>query len=1065
MITRPVLIRNHLHPADEKPLLILHEDGVYLPKPALVALIGTFIDDGKGGLIAAGKCEDGRFGYLNGRGQWVVPPTLQDAKNFSSDRLARFCDCGLWGYRGVDGSVTIAPQFEMAHAFNQGRAAVKTGKRWHYIDHLGNPAFNGDFRVAEAFSECGLALACAELSKGFGFIDRDGNWAIKPQFSHSPGFSRQGVAPVSLNGEDYGLIDRNGAWIHKPGKLHIKKFNDEGYAYYYETRAGLDREGYLDTSGSPAIAGESRLSKQMHAGLALSSAIGFVGPAGRLETSDHISWTTDFNEHGFTVARAWGVGNRAARWGILHIDGSFNAAPDGVLEPLTDTEGWIVPPEPDTPLAPFCTQDKAVALLDQTGATAYRLEAAPSVAGHSITLRDADGCMLWQSEGCAHISPAALFFEMPGEPFLEGLDGCGDIAGTVETMLAEAERNLHGLARGEQENEAAGDGEADHVDDDEEAVEEEHDDEELDHVAFAAELCTRSRRVWRVYLDEHIWGEYEFLGDQRGGLRDQIHQSLIAELTRAYGKPDPDPDYANRDIHRSTLAWAFPLRSALPGANDARAYDSRLWVGISAFSDCGDGDVWHEIWLHCAPSIETLEAAIAAALLTGDDSLEDDSDEEAASGAQADAPGYDAWMARVRESDDEVGKVPPEMLDDAMADAAIEANTTAFSYLPPALQTAARLERIVRKSAEDAAHISAPCMTANALALARSLYANDATWYRKDERRSRIPKRRINRNSLSEVWGCLVDDKLAHAAVTAGVSLGDIPRWLRSDQLDHAALQADVNNIAFLAPHKVTPELALAAVREKYSGLIEALPLELRTAQVCLESVSVDGSTLEFVPDELKTAALCASALRQSAEAFEFVLPEVDEQVCALLIMEDLAARDGAEKGGTRWHGVRAWSRLWRKEYEGAIADATLALAHVPFPAHQHYILARAYMALGQSLKAAAHAAAVLSIENSYETEYARYHETAWLKRVAASAMRAADDATLLTEVKANPLALSQIPQSRVTAAMVAAAVAANQETVRYVPKRLMNSALYALAVELGVKSKEQVPAAFKRAP
>ena len=51
-------------------------------------------------------------------------------------------------------------------------------------------------------------------------------------------------------------------------------------------------------------------------------------------------------------------------------------------------------------------------------------------------------------------------------------------------------------------------------------------------------------------------------------------------------------------------------------------------------------------------------------------------------------------------------------------------------------------------------------------------------------------------------------------------------------------------------------EEALAAVR-KIGMALEAVPLELKTADVCLEAVKEDGFALEYVPPNLRTAELC----------------------------------------------------------------------------------------------------------------------------------------------------------------------------------------------------------------
>ena len=43
--------------------------------------------------------------------------------------------------------------------------------------------------------------------------------------------------------------------------------------------------------------------------------------------------------------------------------------------------------------------------------------------------------------------------------------------------------------------------------------------------------------------------------------------------------------------------------------------------------------------------------------------------------------------------------------------------------------------------------------------------------------------------------------------------LRNVARWLRTDALEAAALKADIYNISYIDPAKITPELAERAVR------------------------------------------------------------------------------------------------------------------------------------------------------------------------------------------------------------------------------------------------------------
>ena len=76
---------------------------------------------------------------------------------------------------------------------------------------------------------------------------------------------------------------------------------------------------------------------------------------------------------------------------------------------------------------------------------------------------------------------------------------------------------------------------------------------------------------------------------------------------------------------------------------------------------------------------------------------------------------------------------------------------------------------------------------------------------------------------------------------------------------------------------------------------------------------------------------------------------ELAVAVTTALIDNDLArAREqGAPREGSAWHVARAWAQLAVNQPQAAVDDALRGLPHVPAPQHAHYVLARAYQALG----------------------------------------------------------------------------------------------------------------------
>ncbi|WP_235596447.1 WG repeat-containing protein, partial [Leptospira weilii] len=127
---------------------------------------------------------------------WVV------AKLFERPYAALVGD--KYGYIDKTGKFIIPSQFDNAHSFSEGLAAVQIGKKWGFIDKTGNFVIPPQFYNANSFSE-GLAAVqiCEEGSDNgcgkwkWGYIDKTGNVAIQPQFYNADSFS-EGLAVVEI---------------------------------------------------------------------------------------------------------------------------------------------------------------------------------------------------------------------------------------------------------------------------------------------------------------------------------------------------------------------------------------------------------------------------------------------------------------------------------------------------------------------------------------------------------------------------------------------------------------------------------------------------------------------------------------------------------------------------------------------------------------------------------------------------------------------------------------------------------------------------------------------------
>ena len=179
------------------------------------------------------KSSDGKWGYQDKTGTYVIPPQYDRAEDFSEGVAA----VGLkekFGYIDSTGHVVIPLHFAHAGPFSEGLALVYTTwgmnllgevegvwlfARAGYIDHKGKFVIKP--RLVENASDFSQGLAAFEPgpsswgSAKWGYLDKTGKWAIKPQFDIAGSFS-EGLAPVAVldkkssNREKWGYIDQAG---------------------------------------------------------------------------------------------------------------------------------------------------------------------------------------------------------------------------------------------------------------------------------------------------------------------------------------------------------------------------------------------------------------------------------------------------------------------------------------------------------------------------------------------------------------------------------------------------------------------------------------------------------------------------------------------------------------------------------------------------------------------------------------------------------------------------------------------------------------------------------------
>ena len=882
-------------------LLIVHADQAIAPTPALRQVV-EFEDNGQGGFISAAQALDCRWGYIDAQGQWLIAPTLDNARGFSDDGLARFCRDGRWGYIDLLAQEVIAAQFEDARPLRNGLAAVKVGPQgWRIIDRQGRFTCEATFHHLDNFGAVGLALAEQwdrhSHQRLRGYVDHQGQWVIAPRFAQARAFDDHAVTAASVDGETWGLIDAEGVWVLRPCYPSIEAFNSEGLAYYDEPDSWNNGHGYLNTRGKVVVKGGRHLSRHMACGLVADSDDGtrFVDAHGKLLQGPALGYASDFRAETECAVARLATDRRAhpqqpepatSPWGLLHTNGHWVPAAPGLLEPLTDGDGWIPNTLPDTPLVPFLTTDGHLAWMDKEGQVVWR---AKYEAGQ-VSLRDTQGHTLWSSgllPSFPHCDAPRPFFHRPASDYLEQIACVDDVVAYAQSLATDAEERLHRLAQGLPTHHATDGEEDDNESDDPDAADQRH--------------TVVVRRVARAYLSEAHHGPYAFMGEGLAQAVAQLRQALHARLQAHWGQADPDPEHAAPWHHSGApmAAWSLPLRQPLV----AEAQDSlvcvpeanTLWLSLYPQADTGDGDAWWELWLMVAPSVDALQAAQHARDARRPMAATSPDVPCAAETTPAHTPPAtrEAWRLAVEQDPSTIGLMPAAWLDDALVDMALTAAPQVLGEIPPAWHTPERLHALVSQGLAQAREIPPHCMTRDALLLARERYAGDPDWDWHDERCSQVPTSApLGANTLRQLWGCLLSPALALQAVQAGAPLHTVPHWLRTDALEQAAQQASLASPQPPAPmaraelHDAS-DAALVQQLQSHPRTLADVPRARITHAMVDAALRADESAVCFVPKRLMTPARYAAALRQGVKTWEQI-PDamLSEEACAEHVRE-----------------------------------------------------------------------------------------------------------------------------------------------------------------------------------
>jgi hypothetical protein len=166
--------------------------------------------------------KDGKWGYINGKGQVVIEPQFIIACEFSPEKIAPVVDDNGWAYIDMKGNIVIRPFIfdNGPDYFREGLARFTVDNKFGFFDTTGKIVIRPQFDWAFPFSE-GLAVICTGCKKTpasdehytvkggkWGYINKEGKAVIPPRFDDAGTFEN-GRARAKVNGK-WMYIDKKG---------------------------------------------------------------------------------------------------------------------------------------------------------------------------------------------------------------------------------------------------------------------------------------------------------------------------------------------------------------------------------------------------------------------------------------------------------------------------------------------------------------------------------------------------------------------------------------------------------------------------------------------------------------------------------------------------------------------------------------------------------------------------------------------------------------------------------------------------------------------------------------
>lgn len=192
-----------------------------------------------------------KWGYIDSRGQFIIKPQYNSARDFQDNGMAVVEEGDLYGLIDVSGRYTVEPKYETINEFKEGRAIVVNKEGFKVIDESGKELTSKAYTYIGSYTE-GRAIFSIENSEGnwlYGFLDREGKEIIPARYKAANDFNN-GKAVVKADEGEYNLIGLDGRVLNTYRYNFVGDIGD-GLLPFREKDDG--KYGFIDERGNIVI--------------------------------------------------------------------------------------------------------------------------------------------------------------------------------------------------------------------------------------------------------------------------------------------------------------------------------------------------------------------------------------------------------------------------------------------------------------------------------------------------------------------------------------------------------------------------------------------------------------------------------------------------------------------------------------------------------------------------------------------------------------------------------------------------------------------------------------------